>query len=139
MQTIRPFGRNRIALHLPADHPALDRLKRLALSVATYSQAGKVVAFDLCFEAHRSAELRRLLAQDGDATGVSDQTVINSVTKNLETHPQAETYQQIADATGVERSTVSKSVREFSQTHPQAETGQPEKVKGKDGKEANLP
>mgnify|MGYP000474706859 CR=1 FL=1 len=64
MQLIRPFGRNRIALHLPASHPALETLKAQALFAASYSKAGAVIAFDLCFPASEVGNLKRLLAEN---------------------------------------------------------------------------
>lgn len=63
-ETIRPYGKDRIAVHLPAYHPLLSRLKRQALSVATYTDPnGKLVAYDLCFEASEAGRLRQLLAE----------------------------------------------------------------------------
>jgi hypothetical protein len=66
MQTIRPYGRNRIAVHLPAGHPALDDLQAQALFVTSYSKAGQVIAFDLAFPAREAERLRRLLAEIED-------------------------------------------------------------------------
>lgn len=65
MKQLRPYGRDRVAIHLEAGHPALDDLKKQALFVTTYSQAGAPVAFDLFFPADQAAQLRRELAENG--------------------------------------------------------------------------
>lgn len=62
---IRPYGRDRIALHLAADHPACDELREAALFVSTYSRAGRVIAFDFAFPKSEAERLREI-AQAGD-------------------------------------------------------------------------
>ena len=63
MQAIRPYGRGKIAIHLPASHPALKALKAGALFAVTYSKAGEIVAYDLAYPASEADRLRRIVAE----------------------------------------------------------------------------
>lgn len=65
MKQIRPYGRGRVALHLPADHPLLAELRRQCLFEAVYRQKGQgVIAYDLAFPADQAARLRRELSEN---------------------------------------------------------------------------
>lgn len=62
MPSFRPYGRNKFAVYLEAGHPALARLRRLALSVSTYSLHGKPIGFDLAFKLSDGKRIKRLVA-----------------------------------------------------------------------------
>jgi len=55
---IRPYGRDRIALHIAADHPACNELREAALFVSTYRQHGQVIAYDFCFPKSETNRLK---------------------------------------------------------------------------------
>lgn len=48
-KAIRPYGRDKIAAHLPTGTRHLKLLRQAALFEAVYSQHGKVTAFDLVY------------------------------------------------------------------------------------------
>jgi hypothetical protein len=61
MKPIRPGGRDRILVYIEADNPHLKELRQQALFEATYSQQGRVVAYDLAFPASEARRVASLL------------------------------------------------------------------------------
>jgi len=57
---VRSYGRDKCAIHLPADHPACAELKEAALFTSTYRQHGQVIAYDFCFPKSEAERLREI-------------------------------------------------------------------------------